>query len=354
MAMPKRRKSILRPAGNKEYIILRKGKELPESIKTCWVISSGAIGSENQAIGVAEAMGIEPVVKRIKLKSPWKQLSPWLSLGHGHALTADSDPIALPWPDVILASGRQTIGVARHIRQQSGGKSFLVYIQDPRINPKHFDLVVIPQHDPTRAANVIVTKGGPHRVTPEKLAAAKAKFEKQFAKIPHPRVAVLIGGNSRAHQMTQQNAKMLAGQLLQLVDHRKTGLLITASRRTGPENEKLLRDMLQGPNILFWDGTGDNPYFALLALADYIIVTEDSISMTSEALSTGKPVYIASLEGGATRHDMFHKLLQEQGYTRPFTGLLEKWSYTPPNDTQWVADEIRNRIKARARTAQKA
>ncbi|TAL40232.1 MAG: hypothetical protein EPN97_00425 [Alphaproteobacteria bacterium] len=316
-------------------------------MKTCWVISSGMIGSENQAIGVAEAMGIEPVVKRIKLKTPWKQLSPWLAWGHNHALTADSDAISSPWPDIILASGRQTIGIARHIREQSGGKSFVVYLQDPRFNTKHFDLVIVPQHDPTRGENVLVTKCSTHRITPEKLADAKAKFEKQFHKIPHPRVAVLIGGNSRAHQMTKENAKMLAGQLLQLVDHRKTGLLITASRRTGPENEKLLREMLQGPNIHFWDGTGENPYFALLAHADFIIVTEDSISMTSEALSTGKPVYIASLEGGATRHDWFHKLLQEQGYTRPFTGLLEKWSYEPPNDTQWVADEIRARFKSR-------
>jgi mitochondrial fission protein ELM1 len=105
--------------------------------------------------------------------------------------------------------------------------------------------------------------------------------------------------------------------------------------------------MLQGPAIYFWDGTGDNPYFGFLALADYIIVTEDSVSMASEALSTGKPVYIAALEGGARRLDMFHKILQEQGYTRPFTGLLEQWNYVPPDDTQRVAQEIAARMKGR-------
>ena len=200
-------------------------------------------------------------------------------------------------------------------------------------------------HDPTRGDNVMVTKAALHRVTQKKIAEAGAKWEAVFKKIPQPRIAVLIGGTSKAHNMTQDNARMLAEQLLAIVDHRKAGLLITASRRTGEENTKYLRDALKGDNIYFWDNTGDNPYFGLLALADYIIVTEDSVSMTSEALATGKPVYIASLEGGAKRLDAFHKLLQEQGYTRPFSGLLETWSYTPPDDTMRVAQEILERYK---------
>lgn len=316
--------------------------------KSCWIITEGIAGTENQCIGVAEELGMTPVIKRIKLKFPWKQLSPWLSWGHGQALAEGSDPIDRPYPDLVLASGRKSIGISRHIRKQSGGQTFVVQIQDPRINPKHFDLVVVPQHDPTRGDNVLVTKAGLHRVTPGKLSAAKEKWEKHFSKIPHPRVAVLIGGTSKAHTMTLENARLLALQLLHLAESPDIGLIITASRRTGEENSKLMREMLQGPAISFWDGTGDNPYFGLLALADFIIVTEDSVSMASEALSTGKPVYIVALEGGARRLDKFHKILHEQGYTRPFTGLLEKWSYTPPSDTQLVAEEIRQRMKARA------
>lgn len=314
---------------------------------SCWIITEGIAGTENQCIGVAEALGVEYTIKRIKLRAPWKQLSPWLSIGHGSALASGSDPLDPPYPDLVLASGRKSIGLARHIRKQSKGKTFVVQIQDPRINPKHFDLVVVPQHDPTRGENVIVCKAGLHRVTKEKLAAAKEKWGKSFTKIPRPHVAVLIGGTSKAHTMTPANAKTLALQLLHLAESPNIGLLITASRRTGEENAKLLREMLKHPTMYFWDGTGDNPYFGFLALADYIIVTEDSVSMASEALSTGKPVYIAALEGGAKRLDSFHKILHEQGYTRPFTGLLEQWSYTPPDDTQRVADEIRARMKGK-------
>lgn len=322
---------------------------MPDStIKTCWVITEGIAGTENQCIGVAEALGVTPVIKRVKLRAPWKQLSPWLCCGHEHALAPDSDRVDPPYPDLVLASGRKSIGIARMIREKSNGKTFVVQIQDPRINPGHFDLVVVPQHDPTRGENVIVTKAGLHKVTSAMLEAGRKKWAKTFADIPKPRVAVLIGGTSKAHTMTRENAKSLAQQLLHLAERPDTGLMVTASRRTGPENEKILRDTLKGDGIVFWDGEGENPYFGFMGLADYIIVTEDSVSMTSEALSTGKPVFIAALEGGAKRLDTFHKMLQEQGYTRPFTGLLEEWSYTPPDDTRRVAEEIRQRMKARA------
>ena len=314
---------------------------LSELNKTCWILTEGLIGTENQCLGLAEALDLKPVVKRIKLKSPWRQLSPWLKWGHEHALVPNSDVIDPPYPDILIASGRKSIGAALHIKKKSGNKTFLVQVQDPRISPRHFDLVVAPQHDPVRGDNVIVTTAAMHRVTPEKIASEKEKFTAVLEPLPHPRVAVLIGGNSRAHKMTPYVAGKLGGMLHNL----DASLMITCSRRTGADNERMLRATLAGPKNYFWDGTGDNPYFALLGFADYIIVTEDSVSMASEALSTGKPVYIAALEGGGKRLDRFHKLLEEQGYTRPFTGQLETWSYTPPHDTLKAADEIRRRLK---------
>lgn len=312
----------------------------------CWVVTEGIAGTENQCIGVAEAMGIAPVVKRIKLRFPWKQLSPWLDIGHGFSLAAGSDEITPPWPDLILASGRKAIGIGRHIKRQSGGKSFLVNIQDPRLDPAKFDLVIVPQHDKTRGKNVLVTTAGLHRVTPQKLAEGVEAWRNKLATLPSPRVAVMIGGNSRAHTMTLENTDGLAERLQHLAAH-GYGVMVTASRRTGADNTRLLREKLSGNNVFFWDGTGDNPYFGFLGLADYIIVTEDSVSMTSEAISTGKPVYIAELTGGAARLNAFHRLLQEQGFTRPFTGELQAWSYDPPNDTIKVAEKIRAEMKGK-------
>lgn len=316
---------------------------------TCWVMTEGIAGTENQCIGVAESMGLTPVVKRVKLRAPWKQLSPWLRWGHGFALAADSDRLDQPYPDVLIASGRKVLGMARHIKKASGGKTYVAIIQDPRINPATFDLVAVPQHDPTRGANVMLTRTALHRVTPQRLTSEAAVFAGQFDHLPPTRVAVLIGGSSKRHRMTADITRTLAARLATLAADRNIGLMITASRRTGAENEAILRAALTGPNVVFWDGQGANPYFAFLANATHILVTQDSVSMTSEALSTGKPVMTIALDGGSRRHNLFHRLLQEQGFTREFDGTLQTWSYPPLNDTLGVAHKILDDLKKQGR-----
>lgn len=310
-------------------------------IQTCWIITEGIAGTENQCLGLAEALGVAPVVKRVKLRFPWKQLSPWLP---GLGIAADSDPVCAPFPDLVIASGRKAIGAALHVKEKNP-QTFVTIIQDPKFNPQRFDLVIAPRHDDVTGQNVLRTIAGLHRVTPEKCRVAAEKFP-QLTALPAPRVAVLIGGNSRAHRMSSEVTGRIAEQLEKM--SQSAFLMITASRRTGEENRQILEKELQKPNIFFWDGTGDNPYFAFLHLADYIIVTEDSVSMTSEALSTGKPVYTLALEGGARRLNLFHEMLQKDGYTRPFTGSLEQWSYTPPNDTASAAEEIIKRMQDKA------
>lgn len=316
---------------------------LKNSSLTCWVVTEGIAGTENQCIGLAEALGIDsPSIKRVNLRLPWKLTSPYIRIG-GH-LGVTGDALSPPWPDIVIASGRKSIQAALFIKKASGGKTFLVQIQDPRISPDHFDLVIVPQHDPTRGENVLVTTGSLNRITKEKLAAAAQDFA-HLKDLPSPRVAVLIGGNSKAHRLTENAVRLLTAQLKSLAQENKAQLLITASRRTGAENADILRRELTPIAAEFWDGTGKNPYFGYLATADYILVTEDSVSMTSEALATGKPVMVIPLEGGAKRLNRFHQLLRDQGYTKPFTGQLETWSYTPPDDTDKAATEILKRLQ---------
>lgn len=313
---------------------------MKKSSLTCWVMTEGIAGTENQCLGVAEAMGLTPVVKRIALRAPWLQLSPWLSWGHAFALAAHSDRIDPPYPDILIASGRKAVGLARHIKQRSSGATYVAMLQDPRVSPTAFDLVTVPQHDATRGENVLVTRAALNRVTPAKLAAEAQVFAGHFDHLPATRLAVLIGGNSKSHRLTAAITEKLCDQLLFMAAQGDVGLMVTASRRTGEANAAYLRTRLKGPHIVFWDGTGPSPYLAFLAAATHILVTQDSVSMTSEALTTGKPVYTVPLVGGSQRHALFHRLLQDQGLTRAFDGQLESWSYPPLTDTQTVAHRI--------------
>lgn len=67
--------------------------------------------------------------------------------------------------------------------------------------------------------------------------------------------------------------------------------------------------------------------------------------MISESCTTGKPVYMIDLDGGAKRISQLHQNLIEYGALRKFEGQLETFSYKPLNDSQMVAEEIKKRLK---------
>lgn len=305
--------------------------------ETCWIITEGIAGTENQCLGVAEALEIEPVVKQVTLKQPWLSLSPYLGFEQSWSF---SEKLAPPWPDILITSGRKSIAAARYIKKASKGETFCVHIQDPRINPKGFDLVAVPEHDPTRGSNVITTRAAPNRLTENKLDDAREKFS-FFENIKKPRVAVLIGGNSKAHTLTKDIMTKLVEQLKAL----DAGLMITASRRTGAENEKILQEAFKDTDAFIWDGTGENPYFGMLAWSEYILVTSDSASMLSDAGTTGKPVYMIELEGGGKRIDLLHKNLKNSNVIKVFDGKLEHWRYEPLRDAEYIANAIRSKLE---------
>jgi mitochondrial fission protein ELM1 len=306
-----------------------------------WIVTEGMAGTENQCVGVAEALGTPPVIKKIGLREPWKSFSPYLGLEC--PFTFFGDALEPPWPDLLLASGRKSIAAARYIKRKSGGKTFTVQIQDPRISPQEFDLVAVPFHDPARGENVLVTDATPNRVTREKLGLAQQNFAGLLAHLRTPRVAVLIGGTSKHHEMSGHALHKIFETLETLLGM-GCSLMITASRRTGEENLAKLKKQFSGREAVFlWDGKGPNPYFGFLAFADYIFVTEDSTSMISDAGTTGKPVYILEMEGTSPRHALLLSHLGKLGITRSFIGKLEDWSYTPLADAAKIAAEIQRK-----------
>lgn len=314
---------------------------------SCWVLTEGHVGMVNQAVGLAEAMGLTPVVKRLAIRAPWKYLPPRLWIGALGAAGPGGDRLEPPWPDVIISCGKRSVAPALAVRRASGGRTFAVHIQTPPVDPARFDLVVAPEHDGLTGPNVFVTRAAVHRVTPEKLAEAASRFAPSLAHLPRPLVAVLIGGSNGRHRLTAEVMTRVAGQLATLCRDHGIGLAVTPSRRTGAENEAILRDRLAGLDAVIWDGKGENPYFGYLGLADAIVVTADSVSMVSEAVSTGKPVYVVDLPGASRRIDLFHETLRRAGLARRFEGRIEHWTYAPPDDTARAAAEVWRRLRAR-------
>lgn len=310
--------------------------------RTAWVLSNDIVGMDNQSFGLAEALDLDCVKKRVVVSAPWRYLPPNLWLMPLHFLGAGSDTFAPPWPDVVIGTGRLNTAVAVAIKRASGGRTVNIRVQHPQMSLREFDIIAAPQHDALQGANVFSTLGAVNRVTRARLDDASQKFAAEYADLPRPLIGVLLGGSNRKYTLDADFAERLADQLLQAQQQHGGTVLITPSRRTDAVVIDVLRRRL--PNAKIWDGVSENPYFAYLALADYLVVTADSVNMASEASFTGKPVYVAGLTGGNNKFEDFHRSLQARGCTRPFTGELAHWQYQPLDETRRVADEIKHRL----------
>ena len=301
-----------------------------------WALTTGEAGAAGQAEGLAAAVGRSYEVRTVRLRRPWS----WLP-AHRQApsllQTGLAERLGPPWPELLITCGRRSASVSVAVRRASGGRCFTVHIQNPRVPSHHFDLVVPPRHDGVSGPNVLATRVALHRLTPEALAAAGNAWRDRLGDL---NVAVLLGGRSRSHRFTPETVEALAEGLAGL----EGPVAVTASRRTEPGVVAALRARL--PEAWFWDGTGCNPYPGMLALARHIVVTEDSVSMTSEAVSTGRPVYAARMAGGNRRLARFQAALREEGILRPFEGRLAEWRYEPVNEVPRVAAELLRRMEA--------
>jgi uncharacterized protein len=314
-----------------------------------WVLHDGKAGMASQALGLAEAAGFPFIEKSLAVRAPWAWLPPQLWLAPLAAVSDRGLPLQPPWPDLVIGCGRNTAAPALAIKRASGGRTVAAQVQDPRVGRDEFDLMLVPEHDRYRGPRVITTRGALHRVTPEKLAAARGRFP-DLAALPQPILGVLIGGSNRAYRLPLDRLAAIADGIASAVRETGGSAVVTPSRRTGDEGVALLRERLAGISAAIWDMTGDNPYFAYLALADAFLVTADSVSMISEAAATGKPVHIVELEGGDAKFARFHRAMREAGITRPFAGRVENWRYAPLDDTARAGAALRALVLDRLKT----
>jgi len=317
-----------------------------------WVITDGRAGNEAQALGLAAALARRRAAKiSIRRVAPkaWTARLPaqlWHALGAHEggwpftAYNARVRRIVPPWPDLVIGAGRRIAPLVAALKKLHGVKT--VQILDPLMPLADFDLVAVPEHDRVAGANVVTTVGSIGRTTPGIVAAAAEQWRDRLANLPRPRLAVLVGGPSPSARFGGGAAGRLSKALGELAGQGH-GLMVTPSQRTPQGLIGRLRDLL-GDSAFVWDGTGDNPYPAILGLADAVLVTEDSVNMVSEAASTGLPVQVFRLASRSDKIAAFQSEMARRGIARDFNGAIESWSYTPLAEADRVAAEIEKRL----------
>jgi mitochondrial fission protein ELM1 len=310
-----------------------------------WIISSGLIGHEINCRGIALALGLSPHIRRIAPRLLFAALAPFGPIDPREAAHRSRSPIAPPYPDILIASGRRAVPYIRYLKRASKGHTFTLFMQNPRTGPRAADAIWVPEHDRLRGDNVIVTLTSPHILRADVLAAARAHIHPRIAELARPRIALVLGGDSVNHTFQPRDAEALAG-IARLVLQQGKGLMITPSRRTPASVIASIRKAIGDANVFFDDGSGANPYVDILANADAIIVTGDSVNMVGEAVATGVPVHVYEPSGGHPKMSGFLDRLWREGAIRHWRGALEQFHYRPIDATPIIAREVVERYFA--------
>jgi len=301
---------------------------------TAWAVTTGEAGMRTQARGLASAVA-DHVIEKTAPKGLIERL-----------LRLDA-AFAPPWPDVIISCGRRSAQFVVALRRRMPGRPLMVHIQDPRACAEAFDLIVAMEHDRIATGKrVLKVATALHDLTAANLAAAAQVWRARLAPLGRPLTGVLIGGSTARQAFTLEHGRGLLDCLRQ-VRSDGTALAIVPSRRTPRVVDEMLRHAFaQDAGVFHWDMAGDNPYRGVLALADRLVVTSDSVSMISEALATSATVEI--FDFGTAHYGRFLSRMIERGWARRVNGA--QWTpatRTPINATYEAAAAVRSLLEAR-------
>lgn len=312
-----------------------------------WTLSDGHAGNVRQAAALASALGCDDAHDwSLRPHVPWRWVAPRKLSGCSHAFGRDFAAALRAPPALVIGCGRQAALATRLLREH-GSKT--VQILDPRLDPKHWDLVIAPEHDGLRGDNIITLLGSLHPVDDTWLAQARDDFS-VLSPLPQPRTALLLGGPSKHINLDATAFATRLAQLEAVLMREGGSLMLTTSRRTPTAWREQVRQRFTDVPGVRWFGTpgasdnDENPYPGMLAWADRIVCTPDSVNMLSEACATHAPVYVIDPARTRGRLRRFHDSLLALGRTRALDDMLASFAVEPLRETARVAVEVRARL----------
>ncbi|HZH43857.1 MAG TPA: mitochondrial fission ELM1 family protein [Lysobacter sp.] len=307
-----------------------------------WVLTDGHAGNVRQAVALADALGGADRNWHLATRAPWRWLAPRRLPGAAAAWGTELRAELQRPPRLAIGCGRQA-ALATRVLRAHGARA--VQILHPRLDTRYWDVVIAPEHDGLRGANVVTLLGSLHPVDERWLAEARAAFA-AFAALPAPRTAVLVGGTSAHARFDTAAWREIARRIAARVRADGGSVLLTTSRRTPAEAVPALRAAFDGLPGVRWSGEADgtNPYPGMLAWADRIVGSADSVNMLSEAAATAAPLYVAGHAALRGRPRRFVEALFARDRARAFDDTLAPFAVQPLRETARVAAEVRQRL----------
>jgi mitochondrial fission protein ELM1 len=305
------------------------------------LLTQGMHGMISQVEGLAKALDIDFTHHTVELNNFWKMVPPKVTpISQSVYKKIDHENF-----DVIISCGRKSVIPSIHLKNNSNKKVFNIHIQDPKVDLKHFDFIVAPEHDSIKGHNVISTKGAIHYLTENEINENKDYLNSFIKKDKRIIWTLIMGGPTKYYDYSTKNIKEIFTTLSKLSKEHNFQLVIIPSMRTPTNIIQYANDYFGDDHTVIMD-VDKKAYLSALAIAQNIIVTCDSSSMISEAALTGKPIYVASIlpKKNDKRFQKFRNLFRELNIIKNLGEEIEDWNYEKLDETNRVANIIKQKI----------
>ena len=282
----------------------------------CLIISDGTEGMENQSMALAKSLGFKSNL--LKAKPFWLcRLFPTFLAGRFKIPLSNNDTILKTKNYTILITcGRRMAGISiglKRIYRKNNKKIFTIHIQNPNIASVYFDLLVVPEHDNLTGKNIIVSEGSLHSVDMKNIKIAYDKLSIRHLKELKEHIVVLIGGNTRTQKITNEYANKFIIEIKRIQKIFNSKIVLCPSRRTPDNLLKYFKEKEPENIIIATKKNNENPYPGIIYNAKFIITTTDSINLLSEAIGSGKEVFVLDLFKPVKRKKLYVKNLLSKG-----------------------------------------
>ena len=307
------------------------------------LLTQGMHGMISQVEGLAKALDLDFIHEKIELNNFWKLFPPKLTpISESVYKKINHDDF-----DVIISCGRKSVIPSIHLKKNSNRKVINIHIQNPKVNLNHFDFIVAPKHDAIEGKNVISTKGAIHYLTENEISENKDYLNSFIKKDERKIWALIMGGPTKYYEYSRENIKAIFENLNNLNKQNNFQLVVIPSMRTPKNIIQYAKDYF-GQNHTVIETIDKKAYLSALAISEKIVVTCDSSSMISEAALTGKPIYVANIspKKNDKRFQRFRNLFKELNITRNLGEEVENWNYQKLDETNRVANIIKQKINS--------
>ena len=304
------------------------------------LLTEGMHGMISQVEGLAKALDLDFTHHKVELNNFWKFIPP--------KLTPISNKVYKHFDatnyDIIISCGRKSVVPSIYLKKNSQKKILNIHIQDPKVNLKHFDIIVTPEHDGVTGDNVISSKGAIHYLTEQEISSSKDYLVGRLDNKKNY-LGLIIGGPNKYYNYSNQIIERVLLKVKKISELNKLQVIAIPSIRT-PKNIITMTSEILGENHVAINEVDKRAYLSTLAISKYLVVTCDSTSMISEAAITGKPVYVEELPAKKNdyRFKKFRDLFTKLNIIKKLDKNLEDWTYKKLDESNRIAKEIKEKI----------